>query len=98
MADKVKLANLLCKAHNAVTEADMEDNLSYAAALGIEADILIANGVTIPVRCDECKWYGVDSTKGGFCALTASPSMWTDGITQLEPNDFCSRGERKDDV
>ena len=46
------------------------------------------------VRCKNCRWYGVDAKKGQFCKQHKSPSMWTDGITPLKPDDFCSYGER----
>lgn len=42
-----KLIELLGKAHNATTEACFEKDLTYAEAREIEADHLIANGVTI---------------------------------------------------
>ena len=40
--------------------------------------------------------YGVDVYKGQFCNKHTSPSMWRDDITALQPDDFCSYGERKD--
>jgi hypothetical protein len=48
------------------------------------ADHLIANGVTIPVRCKNCKAYDKEV---GYCEAM--------GFT-CEANDFCSYGERKD--
>ena len=57
------------------------------------ADHLIDNGVEIPVRCKDCthnrktideKGYGI------FC------SVWGRGWHRVEPDDFCSYGERKD--
>jgi hypothetical protein len=57
------------------------------------ADMLIANGVTIPVRCKECKgWcseeiakhYGVDR----YCTMTMMPT---------NADDYCSCGERRTD-
>lgn len=56
-----KLIELLCKAHNAVTDRCIENGswskwgMSYAEQLETEADSLIANGVTIPVRCKDCR-------------------------------------------
>ena len=85
MEDKVKLANLLCKAHNAVTEADMEDDLSYAAAIGMQADVLIANGVKIPVLCKDCK------------KRYTPDCIMSDGLGAAEDNDYCSYGERRTD-
>lgn len=45
--------------------------------------------------CRECEHYGVDIEKGQFCMRIVSLSMWTDGITPLKPDDFCSYGRRK---
>ena len=56
---------------------------------------LIANGVTIPVRCKDCiHWYEPD----GVCLKIysdghVSPYAWQD----RNPDDFCSYGERKTD-
>ena len=65
------------------------------AYYGIEAqhlaDHLIANGVTIPVRCKDCNWYTERenvSYKGHFCVR----------MTEfVHPDDFCSYGERRTD-
>ena len=60
------------------------------------ADHLIANGVTIPVRCGECKscmfcypekQIGKEPTPGWYCKEQKS---------YRRPDDFCSYGERKD--
>ena len=59
------------------------------------ADHLIANGVTIPVRCKDCK-YGMKShlqprhSKNYLCR-----NSWEGEYH--EPEHFCSYGERKDD-
>lgn len=47
------------------------------------------------VRCGKCKWFGVDSTKGGFCMRKDSPSMWRNETGELKPDDYCSYGERQ---
>lgn len=51
------------------------------------------------VRCKDCKWYGRDKLKGGFCRMSLKVSMWTPGlpIDEIKPDDYCSRGEGKDD-
>lgn len=52
-------------------------------------DHLIANGVTVPVRCKDCKHLGV--TYGEY---------WCDRTLDSHPTDkdnFCSYGERKKD-
>lgn len=58
------------------------------------ADYLIANGVTIPVRCKDCKHRvdDMDFVCGHFC--TKRPSA---GGYFCEDNDFCSLGERRND-
>lgn len=52
------------------------------------ADHLIANGVTIPVRCKDCKHWQ-ESVDGihKWCPLMMSK--------ETKPDDFCSCGERK---
>ena len=60
-------------------------------------DHLIANGVTIPVRCGECKscmfcypekQIGKEPTPGWYCKEQKS---------YRRPDDFCSYGERRTD-
>ena len=46
MADREKLIDLLCKAHSKAIDEILSDDISYAKQLEIEADHLIANGVT----------------------------------------------------
>ena len=56
------------------------------------ADHLIANGVTIPVRCKDCKWaeYGKDYEP--YC------NHWKSGLyANIKDDDFCSYGERRTD-
>lgn len=50
------------------------------------ADHLIANGVTIPVRCKDC-----DNTCPGQSGIICT--IWGAGT---EPDAFCSHGERKE--
>ena len=68
-------------------------------ALGVYRDAVLATIKDAPttdvIRCKDCKWYGVDATKGQFCLRVASPSMWQDGITPLRPDDYCSYAERR---
>ena len=51
------------------------------------ADHLIANGVTIPVRCKDCYYYEKQYPGFGFCKFF--------GIGMAD-NDFCSRCIRRD--
>ena len=56
-------------------------------------DSIIANGVTIPVQCKDCKHY--DQTPIGNrdrCMCTKFL-----GLTIPRPDDFCSYGKRKGD-
>lgn len=64
------------------------------------ADVLITQGVTIPVRCSECEhWY-----EPRFCILTERTygdclrplGAYEDGIETYE-DDFCAYGERKEE-
>ena len=54
------------------------------------ADHLIANGVTIPVRCKNCHRCGVYTSGKLYC-------KHQDGLTDPKPDDFCSYGERRND-
>ena len=56
------------------------------------ADYLIANGVTIPVRCKDCTQWMYEYDDIGLC-VTDVPDI--DGV-QRRACDFCSYGERKD--
>ena len=53
-------------------------------------DHLIANGVTIPVRCNDCKHWQ-ESVDGihKWCPLMMDK--------ETKPDDFCSYGERRTD-
>lgn len=56
----------------------------------IIVDRLIANGVTIPVRCKDCKhlYKGMDD----YCCTSHR------GLARICENSFCSYGERRTDV
>lgn len=57
------------------------------------ADYLIAHGVTIPVRCKDCKHRYFNEYMEEYCC-----EQWADGFdTVCTDEEFCSRGERKDD-
>ena len=59
------------------------------------ADHLIANGVTIPVRCKVCKHWKHMEGGLGDCS---NPRFHLDGHADstMEAEGFCSCGERKD--
>ena len=97
-----KLIELLCKAHNAVTDKCIENGtwskwgMSYAEQIETEADSLIANGVTIPVRCKDCKHY--DNTEGiQWCHLNSKFAKWGTDWHSFPEDGFCSYGERRTD-
>ena len=51
------------------------------------------------IRCKDCKWYGRDKLKGGFCRKPEA-SMWSPGlpIDELKPDDYCSRAQRRENI
>ena len=65
------------------------------------ADHLIANGVTIPVRCKDCKHWipegpercqALKAEPYGLCNRYPQRTDWHD---TTDYDDFCSHGERK---
>lgn len=58
----------------------------------IIADVLVANGVRIPVKCEECahRIEDKDFARGHYCKKRPS-----NGGYFCEDNDFCSYGERR---
>lgn len=56
------------------------------------ADFLIANGVTIPVRCKDCKHYMEYPTTKRMCCYVHLLTPH-----HMQPEHFCSYGERKTD-
>lgn len=51
-------------------------------------DMLINDGVTIPVRCKDCKWRDYHENNGFYLCYDNSRYVELDG--------FCAWGERKD--
>lgn len=84
-----KLSKLLCTAHSISTEAACFEDATYARQLKMEADHLIANGVTIPVRCKDCKHMEVTPDGLRWC------NVWG-GINGMGDEGFCNYGERKE--
>ena len=85
MTDREKLIELL----------DM--NCGYVAEMKAEelADYLISEGAAIPVRCGECRYYEEHTQNNYYCGRAEE---FSEIITNwVEPNDFCSYGERKED-
>ena len=65
-------------------ECQGNEDMCIATLKAYMADHLIANGVTIPVRCKECH----NCTKSMWCNLL---------MMDVEANNFCSYGERRTD-
>ena len=62
------------------------------------ADMLIDSGVTIPVRCKDCKHYkdGELLAPNKFCFRLKHPTEDRNVGYNFGADDFCSYGERKD--
>ena len=87
-----KLIELLCKAQSMSAEAACFEDATYAQQLEMEADSLIANGVTIPVRCKDCKHFVPfvePYDKAGMCNRKM--------LGLIAEEDFCSYGKRRTD-
>lgn len=85
-----KIVKLLCEASSLSVDAELFEDSSYAQQLEIEADFLIANGVTIPVRCKDCKHRVLDTVNGeDWCNHTLGL------CSEVYATDFCSYGERR---
>ena len=66
-------------------------NYPHCYRVNSVVDHLIANGVTIPVRCKECVWCEKGKDYEPYC------SHPTDGMYNVQMDDFCSYGERRTD-
>jgi hypothetical protein len=62
----------------------------YYCSIEEIADHLIANGVTIPVRCKDCKHW-----KNEINGCTEEKRFCDIGFYMVHKNGFCSFGERK---
>lgn len=87
--DRERLVGLIKKANLSMWG---KSGLSSAAARNEHlSDYLVSNGAVIPIRCKDCKNYvhiigrGENEIKG--CQFMGR---------NIEANDFCSYGERKD--
>ncbi len=60
------------------------------------ADYLISKGVTIPVRCGECKHWNPTDKFNVFGECLKPLGEYGDAI-ETDTTDFCSYGERKED-
>ena len=91
MLERGKLIELLESAESAVYW-----NSSDKGFIEKIAEHLIANGVTIPVRCEECKYSydGVANLMCGRCGQNINGIRL--GGVSVKAEHFCSYGERKD--
>lgn len=80
MEDREKLTKLLLP----MVESELAGDCS--SLVRGWADYLIANGVTIPVRCKDCKWW-IDF----ICTNKNGANCYV-----INGNWFCAAGERKD--
>lgn len=69
--------------------AELDQMRNMRMGIGECVDILIAEGVTIPVRCKDCKHF-IQEEHGCNHFGYYSHTPWVDEV------DFCSYGERKD--
>lgn len=76
-----KIADLL------ISDLSLTEKLACAAASFRVADWLVENGVTIPVRCKECKHY-----TEGHCLRRLGGGSYVP--FPMDSDDFCSYGER----
>ena len=94
MTDREKMIELMNKVQDYGTKSTYEEHSITVESKNNEsiADHLLANGVTVPVRCKDCKHrYFNDCFESFCCAKRAN------GFEDIvEENEFCSRGERKD--
>ena len=63
------------------------------------ADYLISKGVTIPVRCGECRYaehlLNAEGTPYELCNINDETAEYTNNVRH--PNGFCSYGEMKEE-
>jgi hypothetical protein len=85
-----KLIELLNEAHSKSTDEVVFNCATYAQQLEMESDYLIANGVTIPIRCQDCKHW-----KNEINGCTEEKRFCDIGFYMVHKNGFCYFGERK---
>ena len=83
---------------------DKKEDLTYVSGNMSDVDVHIkfANGMEFVfryvIKCKDCRFYGRDKEKGGFCFRMKSPAMWNDETGELKEDDFCSYAERRKTV
>jgi hypothetical protein len=75
-----------------IRKADKEDNesLTQDVHYAFMADFLISNGVTIPVRCKDCKHWA-----DGVNGCTEHVKCCKIGFYMVGENGYCVYGERR---
>ena len=95
--DRERLSELVQEANKEISKRiDLDELTDVETAWLSFADYLISKGVTIPVRCGECKYFDRSlKFNGGYC--TKTESLFLNHEDWRELNDFCSYGERKEE-
>lgn len=86
--DREKLIELIAECKDKYPCRGTQDYREFKEYL---ADYLISKGVTIPVRCGECK-YWMGEILGNRCKYHSG----MEHITMMPPEGFCSYGERRE--
>ena len=90
MGMREKLIELIGQAQDCGCDVTDVVEMNYVEN-AVLIDHLIANGVTIPVRCKECVWCEKGKDYEPYC------NHPTDGMHDVQMDDFCSYGERRTD-
>ena len=97
MGMREKLIELLFRCTQKNIKAELHgEKIEVIISQSKIADHLIANGVTIPVRCEDCKHY--DNSEGiQWCHLNSK--FYKGGVDwhSFPEDGFCSYGERRTD-
>jgi hypothetical protein len=93
MTDREKLIELIAECKDKYPCRGEQDYREFKEYL---ADFLLSKGVTIPVRCGECRHWDLFSINSqmGFCI---KPLGTYDDDIETHATDFCSCGERKEE-
>ena len=64
----------------------------------VVADYLLDNDVVSVIRCKDCKHWlkAKEFSPFGWCCLRVNDVAYVSYKDRTEPEDFCSKGERKD--
>ena len=64
------------------------------------ADYLLDNDVVPVIRCEDCKYWlkAKEFSPFGWCLQRVNDLAYVSYKDRMEPEDFCSKGERRDDA